>query len=277
MREKSSRSMSTAPLIRETLPVMPKVAAKIIDTMADDLVSLQEVAEIIALDPAISARIIGLANSAYFGRHTEIVTVEDAIIRALGLDLARGIAIGMACSDAFDISQCPNFNLDRFWGDSLATSAIAKSLAAKTPLEQIDVHVCTLAGLLYRIGYLGFAAIEGSKFNRVLAESNEADPEALLRQRFGITPNGLGLELVQAWELPQSIIDFFADALASEPKAPSNWTVVCIARGLLRMESDQVNPAVFPKLRELQVPRVIDELNVPQILETTRAAASSCS
>lgn len=258
---------------------MPEVATKVIASVTDEMISLADLAEIIALDPAISARVIGLANSAYFAREAEITTVEGAIIRSLGLDLTRGVAIGMACSTAFDLSACPNFRPGRFWAASLCTSAIAEQLASASPLDHLDSQLCTLAGLLDRIGYLGLAAIKSDSFSSVLSSEGESLGE-LVWAAYGCSHHDVALALAQAWGLPPAIQAHFSAQLDREPpKAhPGSWTVVSLAKDLLRSATAPADAGQshHESLEALELRADLEFLNVPRIIEISQAAASAC-
>ena len=93
--------------------------------VADDRFSLEDLALVINQDPGLSARILGLANSAYFGQTNPILTVEDAIIRVLGLNMVKSLAVSIAVSGVFDSSACRSFDLHEYWSHSLSIAMLA--------------------------------------------------------------------------------------------------------------------------------------------------------
>ena len=265
----------------QTLPVMPEVAMRVINTMSDDLVDLSEVARIIELDPAISARVVGLANSAYFRREQEIASVRQAIIGSLGLDLTRGVAIGMACSSAFDLSACPSFELDDFWGRSLATSCVARQLACASDVDQIDPESCALTGLLDDIGLLGLAALEGATFDSVLRNATAHDLTSLIEQQYRCTQYDVALALAEAWELPVGVTAHFVarSDTEREKEESENTLVVSFAREIVEQGRDPgagVQPGTRQRLETLGIAcGDLEFLNLGGILASSQAAMTA--
>lgn len=260
----------------ETLPAMPEVALKVLDTMTDDMISLDAVAQIIGEDPAISARVIGLANSAYFGTGNAISTVTDAIITSLGLDLTRGIAIGMACSNAFDLDLCPSFRLDFFWSSALATSAIAEKIARKSGLAGIDPDICAVMGLLDSIGLLGFAAIAGDRTDQVLRDPSDHSLAARLQHEFGCNQYDLAEALASSWDLPANIREHFhARSHGSTHEHPNSMTVALAHQLASEEDYDRVcDEQILEELQCLQLPTDLEFLKLSRIWESSRAASA---
>jgi len=207
------------------LPVMPQVASQIFATVGDEDVELSEVAQIIGQDPAICARLLALANSALFAQTKEIHQLEEAIIRVLGLDLASGVAIGMACSATFDMSRCQNFDSHQFWQNSLNTSAFTKQIALKAPEALYPLPLAALAGLLFDIGSLALAAFEPVRMNTILANSPENLREALLLE-FGCHQAHLSYALAQRWDFPDALQSAFAASAHHPAGQPPNDTTL---------------------------------------------------
>ena len=82
------------------IPSIPLVLIKIIQTLDDDTSSAKELEELILHDPALSARILRLANSAFYSFRTEVKTISHAIA-LLGMNLVTSLAIGINIFDTF--------------------------------------------------------------------------------------------------------------------------------------------------------------------------------
>ncbi len=82
----------------DCLPPIPSVAQEILIASNDDTTDMNDVAKIIKRDPALVARIIGMANSAFFDFGRNVITIEQAIIIVLGLDLVKSFALSLAMS-----------------------------------------------------------------------------------------------------------------------------------------------------------------------------------
>ena len=82
------------------IPSIPLVLIKIIQTLDEDKSSASELEELILHDPALSARILRLANSAFYSFRTEVKTISHAIA-LLGMNLVTSLAIGINIFDSF--------------------------------------------------------------------------------------------------------------------------------------------------------------------------------
>ncbi len=184
------------------LPALPDSAAQVVSVMTDEFATLEDVARIIEHDPALTARVLGLANSALYGQRTEIVSVREAIIRVLGLDLTRGIALGIAVGQIFDTNRCPAFSKERFWKDSLYLATVCSRLfraVGETP-EQRGIGFT--AGSISGIGLLVIAVTQPEALQVALTEQGEADLGSALQESIGFDHRTAGMALAELWELP---------------------------------------------------------------------------
>lgn len=157
-------------LLREhlELPPLPVAAQRLLAMMDDDEVEIETLAEVIELDPALTARIIGLSRSAFFGDGSRIHSVRDAIVRVLGLNLVRSLALSMSLSGVFSTRRVPSFDLQRYWCTALLTGHLARLLTPYlAACSEIEPDSSYLAGLLHSIGYLPMAGtVSRTRWNR---------------------------------------------------------------------------------------------------------------
>lgn len=199
----------------KTLPVLPSSAQDIIASTTDEFVDLRTLANCIGKDPTISARIVGLANSAYYAQTKEIVSVEEAIIRVLGLDLTRGIAIGMACSSVLGKTSVTGFDPERFWQSSLTKSALSTSIAKRSTCLTDQAPLCGLAGLLANIGLLAAVAVAPKETQ--LAFDTEAESlRSKMTLSLGCDYRHITAALAELWTLPGKIQEAFTDRCDEE-------------------------------------------------------------
>lgn len=125
--------------------------ARLLGTLLDERVGLQELAGLINAQPGIAVRVLRVANSAYYGHSAEVATVERAA-SLLGLTALRGIA-SAACFDRMTASQDAGpFDLAALRRHSLATACAAQALARQAAPELADEAF--MAGLLHDFGLL---------------------------------------------------------------------------------------------------------------------------
>ena len=208
------------------LPPLPAVAVQLLRLISREDCDIRELSELIELDPGVAARIVGIANSAYFARPTPVCSVADAITRVLGLNLVRGIAIGIALSKPFDTGACPGFNVEGYWYRAMCSAALAAQLAPLADLPD-TAHGCLyLSGLLHNLGQLVLVHAFPDRMSRVFRSCSGADVVELLAleaQQVAMTETEAGTLIARRWQLPAGVtdvIEFLHDPVragASEP------------------------------------------------------------
>ena len=193
------------------LPPMPAIAQEILVASNNQTSDIDDITGIIKKDPGLTAKIIGVANSAYFSYPRKITTLEEAIINVLGLDLVTGFALTIAMSGVFDPEKCPNFNLRRYWCSAFLTAELASGFGPfvdkKHGLKNEQLY---LYGLLHNIGVLVLA----DRFPNIMSELFETaakNKEKHLieyeKETIDFNHHEAGGWLARKWNLPEEIID----------------------------------------------------------------------
>lgn len=192
------------------LPPLSATATRLLELVGDPNVEIDDLTQIIDRDPALSARILGLANSAYFAQSRPIHRVRDAIIRVLGLNMVKSLALSIAMCGAFDTRKCKGFNLEEYWCAALGSAAMSQAVATQTHADQAllsdSVYLC---GMMWNLGALVLAHLypEGmSQVYATLAEEPEADARALERQYIGFDSQQAGAWVAQRWHMPEAVV-----------------------------------------------------------------------
>lgn len=193
------------------LPPMPAVAQEILIASSDDTSDMDDIAKIIKKDPALTAKIIGMANSAFFGFGRNVSTLEQAIINVLGLDLVKGFALSLAMSGVFDTRKCASFDIKRYWSSAFLTAELASGFSSHIDSKQdLDPNQLYLHGLLHNIGIL----ILSDRFPNIMSELFEAalgDKEKRLidheKDTIDFNHHEAGAWLGHKWKLPYEVID----------------------------------------------------------------------
>lgn len=130
------------------LPSIPKVAQQLIESFSSEDVSVNEIARQLAADPALSAKLLRLANSAYFHVSRSIGTVDDAL-RMLGFVMVRNLVLGNGMVAAF--RNTPGIDLKQFWLYNLYTASSARWLASQAGA---NADLVFTVGLMHGVGQL---------------------------------------------------------------------------------------------------------------------------
>ena len=236
----SARQAKQQILMLKQLPPLSATAARLLEILSDENCSLGELAKVIGQDPAVTARILGVANSAYFGQTSPIHTVEEAIIRVLGLNMVKSLAFSIALSGVLDTARCQTFDLEAYWYRSLATALLSRSICSLIPESgRPDLDSVYLAGLLYDIGTLVLVHLFPDQYARVIAkraQSSAQDAERLEVAEIGVSSIEAGAWLTDRWHLPPMVVRVLA---RSTPKsAGCEGEVVSVAAGKVREWED---------------------------------------
>lgn len=186
------------------LPTLPTVVAKMIELVDNPRTSASSLARLISSDQALTARILKLANSAYYGFSREISTVNMAIV-ILGFNTVKDMGLSLSVFDVFK-SKKPNsaFDLTRFWEHSIACG-IASRMLARSYCSRYTGEAF-VAGLLHDIGKVilnqyfqdeFIAMIESQKKGATLEEAETGV--------IGTHHTAIGSWLAEKWNLPRII------------------------------------------------------------------------
>jgi HD-like signal output (HDOD) protein len=187
---------------------MPLIAQRILASAPR--ADIDDLSAIIQQDPALCARLIGLANSAYFGWPGGIHTIRDAIYRVLGLKLVVSLAMGLVLNKALHTDRCRGFRPEQYWFTAIATGIIAQSV-----YPHIDPSLCKevenayLNGLLHNLGVAVLVHLFPDEMTRVFADLDGQPGKSLstcAKAVLGIDQYMAGGWLARRWHLPEDII-----------------------------------------------------------------------
>lgn len=191
------------------LPAMPAIAKKMLALPLNTDEGEAQLLKLIAQDPQISARIIGLSNASLFGAPGMISSISDAAMR-LGLTQIKAVAIGMATIAAFSKTAEGKFKAADLWTHSLAIASAMRVIARYMPARQRPMEdQIFLAGLLHDIGYNVLSFIAKDLSNVLYDKLNTPSEASLLeieRELLGTHHGEIGAQLGAHWGLPAEII-----------------------------------------------------------------------
>jgi HD-like signal output (HDOD) protein/CheY-like chemotaxis protein len=225
----------------QSLPSLPSLYNKIQDELSSSDPSIGRVGEIIAQDPAMTAKILQIINSAFFGIPQKISNPASAV-NMLGMDTVQAIVLSAHVFSQFD--EVPlSMDLDRMWNHSALVGNLSNQIAKA---EGSDKQICSdarVAGMLHDVGKLVLLANLPEEYVRLhkLADELKGNLFELERLEWGATHAEVGAYLLGLWGLPESVVKavalhhgpsdelseefsavtavFVANALAHEPTA----------------------------------------------------------
>jgi diguanylate cyclase (GGDEF)-like protein len=185
------------------LPSPPNIVARILDAVQDDDSCFAELGKIISADPALTAKLLRVANSSMYGFGGRVKNIENALA-ILGINSLKNIALSFIIVQKMNGDSNSIFDFEYFWKRSVTAAVAAKMLAPLANYNSDDIFV---SGLLQDIGVLVFFHHCTDTYMEVLTLKNntEMPGQVIERQFLGLCHAELGGALLKGWGLPESI------------------------------------------------------------------------
>ncbi|WAJ69219.1 HDOD domain-containing protein [Catenovulum adriaticum] len=185
------------------LPTLPEIAIRVREAADDPDINLQAMSEVIAHDPALSARMLKIANSAYLGRTVKVESLHQAVTR-IGLRHIKNIATALAMEQLFiSHNETVKQFLDKIWLLTVEVSATAIALmklyTARNKHTPLSLDTITLAAMVHNIGVLPILT-EAERHPEVFANPDFLDG-AIAR-----LAGRIGGSIMRAWEFSPEFI-----------------------------------------------------------------------
>jgi HD-like signal output (HDOD) protein/ActR/RegA family two-component response regulator len=218
------------------LPSFPMLYLEVMREIESPDSSIQGIADIVARDPGITAKLLQVANSAAMGLPEKIGDPVEAV-QQLGLTTVRSLVLSAQVYGSLGAAPLKGFSPETLWRHLMRCGALARALMHGERAEFADWEDAFTAGMLHDMGKLMLADRLPDEFSQALAlAANEKIPlhEAEL-QVFGATHAGLAAYLFGLWGLPAAIVEAVAFHHAPEKSALKKFsalTAVHVANAL---------------------------------------------
>ena len=192
----------------DCLPSIPSLFNDIIEKLQKEDTSVEEIGPIIAKDLAMTAKLLKLVNSAFFGLRRQVSSPIDAVTY-LGLDTIKSLVLAVNAFSSFDGRKTDPISLTGLWTHSLEVADWSKRIAIDERVDKSVVEECFIAGMLHDIGKLAFATNLPLEYQKA-ATLAEAEQLALYQAEeavFGANHPDVGGYLLSRWGLPTSVVE----------------------------------------------------------------------
>lgn len=194
-----------------SLPSLPSLYFEMLELLRSPDVSLQRIGEIISKDIGMTAKILQLVNSAFFGLPRQISNPAQAVT-LLGLEVIRTLVLSIHIFEQFDQGRQGGVSLEELWTHSIRTGIMAKEIAKEEGQSPPAIDDAFTAGLLHDLG----KPLLATNFPHRYREVAEAVRCRKIRaweaeqQVWGTTHSVVGAYLLRLWGLPDSIVEAVA-------------------------------------------------------------------
>jgi HD-like signal output (HDOD) protein len=192
----------------ERLPSLPSLYGEIVEKVKSPDVLLGDVAAIVTKDIGMTAKLLKLVNSAFFGLGRQISDPEEAVAY-LGIDTLKSLVLTIHTFDQFDGARVPGFSCEALWQHSAETAQAAKAIAQAEEANPKLVDEAFSAGLLHDSGKLVLAGNFGTQYRDALhlAATDSCSLLEAERRVFGATHAEVGGYLLGLWGLPVPVVE----------------------------------------------------------------------
>jgi HD-like signal output (HDOD) protein/ActR/RegA family two-component response regulator len=232
----------------DRLPSMPSLYVEIVDKLQDPEIGVDDIGAIVAKDMAMTAKILKLVNSAFFGLGRQISSPAEAVTY-LGMDTIKSLVLSIHAFSQFATVKVGTFSIDALWVHSQNTAGLAKEIARMEEAEQKLMDEAFVAGLLHDTGKLVLASNFLEQYDQVSQAGHNGSLALLTAEEntFGANHAEVGGYLLGLWGLPVPVVE--AIALHHQPgmcphQAFSPLTAVHVADALVDFQAAQGKDSV---------------------------------
>ncbi|MBS1139708.1 MAG: hypothetical protein H6R13_1161 [Proteobacteria bacterium] len=229
------------------LPALPTVVAELLASFGNDEVDIGLLAEQISHDQALTARLLRVANSSFYGLQSRISTINEAVV-VLGFRAVRSMVLAVGVSGVFRADHCPGFDPQAYIRHCVGVGLVARALAQMTGRNP---ELAFTGGILHDIGELVLATCFPEQYAKALAYRTQHDCSLIEAERdiIGLDHGMVGGLLADTWRFPASLRSAVAEhhspsAATAGSLADLTHLADCIAHalGLAKTDSEMVMP-----------------------------------
>ena len=210
----------------KSLPPFPAVALQLMSLLDDDEAPMKQVVTLLRIDPALSAEILRVSNSALYGLSRRIDNVSHAVV-VLGTESVKRLALTVALG-RFSQRFLNDKALRVCWDHSVACALVGERLAEHTSGSQDRAYT---AGLLLDVGRLALLSCYPAEYGNLIevARENDFDQLECERQMFDIDHCAAGEWLGRHWNLPNDLVEAIATHHTRQPDDSSTPSIAAAA------------------------------------------------
>jgi HD-like signal output (HDOD) protein len=260
----------------ENLFSLPELYFKIKKVIDHPASTVNDVADVVVQDPNMSARILRIVNSSFFGFATEIESIPRAI-NIMGMSQLHDLALTISATKAFKGINSSLINMKDFWLHSIYCAAIAKLIARKCNV--VDSERLFVSGILHDIGHLVIYTKLPSQTAKLLetAKQQQIPLAQLEKSTFGFDYAEVGGELLKLWRLPDCLSQTIQNhtQIQNEEKFALDAAIIHIANILVLQEESEKTSLKAPNFDPLsfQLTSLSEEDLTPLKLEAKKNMA----
>ena len=195
----------------ESLPSLPAIYSEIIEEMHSEDPSIKKVGDIISKDLSMTAKILQVVNSVFFGLSRKIGSPQEAVV-LLGLETIKALVLSVKIFSEFSQKNYSWFNIDTLFSHSMSVSTYTKTIVKAEKLGGELINYSLMAGLLHDLGKLILLTNFPKPYKQVMTAARETGQNLwdMEYKAFGASHAEIGAYLMGLWSLETPIIEAIA-------------------------------------------------------------------
>jgi putative nucleotidyltransferase with HDIG domain len=183
------------------IPTLPMVANQVTNLINDPNSSSGDIASVLRKDQVLTAKVLKLINSPYYGIPGEVTDVQRALA-FLGFNTIAQLVLSLSVFSLFPRDNKDSFSVLEFWRHALATAVVSEIIAKKVGYEKPEE--CFTCGLLHDIGKLVLKQVAPDEFQKVISLArSKSISYTSAEEQLGLPGHGyLGENIAERWRLP---------------------------------------------------------------------------
>ncbi len=198
-----SRELEIMIMTAGDLPTIPVVATKVMQLIESENASSEEMAKVVASDPAVAARLLKISNSSFYGRQRQVQTLSQAIV-VLGFSVLRSLVVAASVKQVYK-----PFGLTEkmLWEHSFGAGLAARIIARE--IHHVNEEEAFLGGLFHDIGKNIMNFLDSQKFQEVMQTcyNSSASFSEAEGQIYSYTHSEVGALVIKKWNFPELLIN----------------------------------------------------------------------
>lgn len=228
----------------KNIPSLPEIITKSMEIMQNKNSSTEELSKVISTDIGLTARVLKLVNSAFYGFPKQISTINQAVV-ILGFTTIKGLILSASILRIFNTKDTEFFSYKKFWSHSILSAKCADLLSRELNLSEEDIFS---AAFLHDIGKIILAQYDSENYQRACLKNK--DKKSLIEtenEECGTNHCEIGGIIAYTWNLPQIFCDIIL--YHHKPLQSENYKKAC---AIVHIADDLVNSIFHDKIYSVE-------------------------